>query len=197
MSEPEVAALEYRPVGPDRWGDLEALFGPRGACGGCWCMAWRLPRKAFDAGKGEGNRAALRGIVLAGERPGVLAYDGATPVGWCSVAPRERFPVLERSRALRRIDEEPVWSVTCLFVARRWRRRGVAAGLLEAAVTLAAASGAAVVEGYPVEPRTAAMADVFAWTGTVGAFRAASFVEAARGPTGRPIMRRRLAPSSG
>jgi GNAT superfamily N-acetyltransferase len=197
MSEHEAVALEYRPVDRDRWGDLEALFGPRGACGGCWCMAWRLQRRAFDAGKGERNRAALRDIVLAGECPGVLAYEGATPVGWCSVAPRERFPVLERSRALRRIDGEPVWSVTCLFVARRWRRRGVAAGLLEAAVALAATAGAAVVEGYPVEPRSAAMADVFAWTGTVGAFRTASFVEAARGPTGRPIMRRRLAPSRG
>ena len=184
--------LDFHPLTPDRWADLEALFGPRGACGGCWCMAWRLPRKAFDAGKGDGNRAAFRAVVVAGEEPGVLAYDGAAPVGWCSVAPRERFPVLERSRALRRLDAEPVWSVTCFYIARRYRRRGVASALLAAAAAHARERGAEIVEGYPVEPRTGSMADVFAWTGTVGAFRAAGFVEAARGPTGRPIMRRRV-----
>jgi GNAT superfamily N-acetyltransferase len=184
--------IEFHPLTPDRWADLEALFGARGACGGCWCMCWRLPRKEFDAGKGDGNRAAFRRLVAAGEVPGILAYAGGAPVGWCSVAPRERFVVLERSRALRRIDDEAVWSVTCFFVARGYRRRGMAIALLEAAVAHAAARGAHLVEGYPVEPRTKSMADAFAWTGPVAAFRAAGFAEAARGPTGRPIMRRRV-----
>jgi hypothetical protein len=63
------------PLTPERWPDFERLFGPNGACAGCWCMWWRLPRKAFDAGAGEGNRTAFRAIVETGPRPGLLAYS--------------------------------------------------------------------------------------------------------------------------
>jgi hypothetical protein len=62
------ADLSIYPVTPDRWTDLETLFGPRGAVGGCWCMWWRLKRSEFDQQKGAGNRAALQGH--AGEVPG-------------------------------------------------------------------------------------------------------------------------------
>src|SRR3712207_7681510 len=82
-------------------------------------MWWRLRRSEYERQKGQGNRAALKDIVDSGEIPGILAYAEGQPVGWCSVAPRERFPVLERSRVLKRIDEEPVWSVVCLFVRDR------------------------------------------------------------------------------
>ena len=93
-----LAALELRfePVTVDRWADLEALFGERGACSGCWCMWWRLSRPKYEAQKGAGNRRALRRIVQSGEVPGILAYDGARPVGWCSLGPRSAFPRLER-----------------------------------------------------------------------------------------------------
>ncbi len=156
-------------------------------------MWWRLPRSAFNAGKGDSNHAAFRRIVESGEVPGVLLYEENRPVGWCSVAPRERFPVLARSRALPLIDDADPWSVVCLFVRKDRRRRGTSIKLLRAAADHAAANGAEVLEGYPVVPRTGSMPDAFAWTGTVPAFRAAGFSEAARGPTGRPIMRRWLA----
>jgi GNAT superfamily N-acetyltransferase len=181
-----------RPLTAERWSDLEELFGPRGASGGCWCMWWRLSRSAFSAAQGDGNRAAFREIVASGEVPGVLLYEDDRPVGWCSVAPRERFRSLARSRALPLIDDAAPWSVTCLFVRRDHRRRGVSVELLRAAADHAAANGARVLEGYPVEPRKASMPDAFAWNGTVSAYRSAGFTEAARGPTGRPIMRRDL-----
>jgi GNAT superfamily N-acetyltransferase len=184
-----VSPLEFHPLTPDRWGDLETLFGQRGACGGCWCMTWRRPRAEFDRGKGEGNKQAFRAIVAAGPVPGILAYNAGAPIGWCSVAPRETFPTLERSRALRRIDGEPVWSVTCLFVARGRRRSGVGVALLRAAVAHAGARGARVVEGYPMVQRKGALPDPFVWTGPLSAFLAAGFASASRGPTGRPIMR--------
>ncbi len=122
---PAVRDLTFHPLVPERWADLERLFGERGACGGCWCMWWRLPRSEFTRRKGEGNRRALRRIVGAGRVSGILAYAGGEPVGWCSVAPRDDFPVLDRSHTLKHVDECPVWSVVCLFVARPYRRRGV------------------------------------------------------------------------
>ncbi len=184
-------ALEIEPATPDRWADVVALFGPRGACGGCWCMYWRRSAAEYERGKGRANRDTLRRLVAGGATPGLLAYASGAPVGWCAVAPREAYPRLERARVLQRIDDQPVWSVVCLFVVKAWRRRGVSVALLEGAAVFAAGRGARILEGYPVEPRDA-MPDAFAWTGTAAAFRAAGFREAARGSPTRPIMRRTL-----
>lgn len=169
-----------------------SLFGDRGACGGCWCMWWRLKRSEFERLKGALNRRALKRIVGAGGVPGLIAYVDGAAAGWCSVAPREDYPVLERSRVLRRVDERPVWSVVCFFIARPHRRTGLASRLLDGAVSHARKQGASIVEGYPVEPKTAAMPDAFAYTGLASIFRKAGFVEVARRSATRPIMRRYL-----
>ncbi len=168
--------LEFHPVSAERWQDLETLFGERGACGGCWCMWWRLKRSQFDKQKGEGNKEALKRIVDSGEIPGLLAYARGQPIAWCSVAPRETYPALERSRILKRIDDEPVWSVVCFFVAKQFRRKGVTVELLRAAVKYAKKYGARIVEGYPEEPKKTSMPDAFVYTGLVSAFRKAGFV---------------------
>ena len=134
--------LSFHPLTAGRWPDVEALFGERGACAGCWCMYWRLGAKEYAAGKGPGNRAAFRQVVERGDEPGVLAYVGDEPVGWCAVAPRDAYPRLDRSRILAPVDEAAVWSISCLFVARPWRRRGVSRSLIEAAVAHARSRGA-------------------------------------------------------
>ena len=177
------------PLTAERWPDLEALFGPRGACGGCWCMVWRLKRAEFERQKGDANRRALKAIVESGAAPGLIGYIGEQPIAWCAVAPREHYPALERSRVLKPVDDQPVWSVTCLFVARRFRRQGLTVRMLEAAVAQAGQCGARIVEGSPVEPKTADMPAAFAWTGTASAFRQAGFVEVLRRSPTRPIMR--------
>ncbi len=184
--------IAIHPATPDRWPDVEKLFGERGACGGCWCMTWRLPRKKFEEGKGAGNKRALKKIVTSGEAPGILGYSGAEPVAWCAVAPREAYPVLERSRVLKPVDDRPVWSVSCLFVLRPYRRKGVSVQMLEGAIDFARARGAKIVEGYPVQPWIDRAPDSFIWTGTPSAFLKAGFKEVARRSRTRPIMRRVL-----
>ena len=111
----------FRPLTRAEWQDLEDLFGPRGACGGCWCMWWRLTRAAFNAAKGKGNRGALKRLVDSGTVPGSLAYEGGRPVGWCSIAPRDHFPALDRSRVLARVDvvagaAAATKTATCFFM---------------------------------------------------------------------------------
>lgn len=184
--------LAIRPLTAARWKDLETLFGKRGACGGCWCMFWRLARAAFVKQKGDGNRRAFKRLVRKGAEPGLIAYDGRVPVGWCAIAPRADYPALARSRILRPIDAERVWSVSCLFVARPYRRRGVSTRLLEAAADHARRHGARIVEGYPVEPKQEKLPDAFVWTGLASAFRHAGFREVARRSPTRPIMRKEL-----
>ena len=181
--------LKFRPATPSRWADIQELFGERGACGGCWCMFWRVPRKDFDSGKGEGNKSALKKIVTAGRKPGIIAYLGKEPIGWCAVARREDYIALERSRILKPLDYKSVWSISCLFIKKPYRRQGVSAQLLRAAVDFAASRGAKVVEGYPVEPSMEKMPDPFLWHGIPSAFKTAGFKEVLRRSKSRPIMR--------
>jgi len=151
-------------------------------------MAWRLRNSEFQEKKGLRNKHGLRAIVEAGMPSGVLAYAGKTPVGWCAIAPRQDYVRLESSRVLSPVDERPVWSVSCFYVARDRRRTGISVRLLESAVQYACRRGAKIVEGYPLDiPKP--QPDVFVWTGLASAFRKAGFHEVARRSPTRPIMR--------
>lgn len=187
------AGLTIRPVTPDRWDDLVALFGPRGVYG-CWCMWWRQSAEEFKRKAYEPNRRAMRKIVAAGERPGLLAYRDGVPVGWASVAPHEQFGRNERSRVLGPVDDEKVWSIVCFYIHRKERAAGVGSALLAAAVDEAAKRGAKIVEGYPVDPRGGKISNASAYTGVEKMFREAGFEEVERRSAGRPIMRKRVGP---
>lgn len=189
MNDLAARSISFKPVTRSRWADLEKLFGERGACGGCWCMFWRVPRNQFEAQKGAGNRQAFKKIVEANRRPGILAYKGKEVIGWCAVAPRAEYVALERSRILKPVDDQPVWSISCLFVKKPYRRKGVSAELLRAAADFAIRRGAKIVEGYPTEPNSEKMADPFLWHGVFSAFIAAGFKEVLRRSETRPIMR--------
>lgn len=180
-----------RPLTAARWPDLERLFGPRGACAGCWCTWWRLRRSDFKAGKGEGNRRRLEAYVRGGAVPGLLAYLGGEPVGWVAVEPREAYPALDRSRTLARVDATPVWSITCFFVARAHRGAGLTRALIDAAVRHARARGATAIEAYPTDYR-GEVADAWVYTGAASTFLALGFVEVARRSASRPILRKAL-----
>jgi len=184
--------LTIAPLTPERWAEFERLFGPRGACGGCWCMTPRLTRSEYEANKGEGNKRAMKHLVSRGEIPGILGLQGEIPVAWCSLGPRSSFSSLARSRILKPVDDRPVWSIVCFFVAKEMRRRGVSVQIINAACEFAAVQGAECVEAYPVEPKKDEMPPVFAYTGIASAFRRAGFQEVARRSETRPIMRREL-----
>jgi GNAT superfamily N-acetyltransferase len=88
------------------------------------------------------------------------------------------------------VDEQPCWSVSCLFIAKSYRKQGVSIELLRAAVAHAKQQGAKIVEGYPVEPKSEKdFPPAFAWNGILSAFIAAGFTEVARRSTTRPLMR--------
>ncbi len=181
--------LAIYPLTPERWSDFEKLFGPRGACGGCWCMYWRLSRTQYEQQHGELNRRNIKALVDSDNIPGILAYSDGEPVGWCSIAPRDEYPTLARSRILKPIDDQPVWSVVCFFTARNHRRKGLTVMLLQAAIEYARVNGARIVEGYPVEPKVGKAPDVFVYTGLYSAFKQAGFTEVLRRSETRPIMR--------
>ena len=151
------------------------------------------PRAQWQEQKDEKNRRALKRIVQTGRVPGLLAYAEGVPVGWCCIAPRSEFPALARSKVLAPVDDEPVWSIVCFFIAKPFRGQGVSVKVLKAAVQYAREQGVRIVDGYPFEPGRDLPAP-FVWTGLASAFRKAGFREVLRRSPRRPIMRRLLRP---
>jgi GNAT superfamily N-acetyltransferase len=180
--------LSFKPLKRNLWTDFEELFGPRGACAGCWCMFWKLRGKAYEEVRGYETRQMHKSIVDSGVPTGLLAYLHGEVAGWVAVEPRSAYERLAHSRVLKPVDEQPVWSVTCFFVAKRFRRQGITVELLKAAIDHAKAQGGRIVEGYPVET-TGPMPAPFIYTGTASAFKQAGFQEVARRSPTRPIFR--------
>jgi GNAT superfamily N-acetyltransferase len=134
----------------------------------------------------------MHALVRSGCIPGLLAYIGGEPVGWCSVAPRESFPALQRSKSRAPVDDRPVWSITCVYVARSHRRQHLSSRLIEAAVEFVRSHGGRIVEGYPVPAKPGVSSTAYAFTGFPSAFSEAGFTECARRSATRPIVRRYL-----
>lgn len=192
---PPPPRLTFAPLTPERWPDLVRLFGPRGACAGCWCMWWRLTRPRYEAGKRGGNREAFQAYVEGGRVPGLLAYEGAAPVAWVAVEPRSAYPRVLRSRTLApppaRADDPGAWAISCFFVAKSHRGRGLMRPLIAAATAHAKAAGASTVEAYPVD-YAKAVGDSFVYTGALSAFVAEGFAVARQPSATRPVVERRL-----
>jgi GNAT superfamily N-acetyltransferase len=195
-----VTPLTVQPVDAGRWADLERFFGPNGAYSGCWCTFFRRRGRAFEEGcrgGGAGNREFLARLTREGDVPGLLGYHGRDPVGWVSVAPRTEFGRVLHSPTLRPglvSDDDPadpsVWAVVCFWVPRTWRRQGVGRQLLGAAVDHAAARGARILEGYPVDTRGERAPASALYPGTLGMFLRVGFREVGRRSDRRPIVRR-------
>jgi GNAT superfamily N-acetyltransferase len=180
--------LEFKPLTLDKWGDLETLFSDRGAQNTCWCMYWRITRREFERNVGDGNKDCLKKIVESGRVPGILAFYKGSPVGWCSVAPREDFPVIMRSPTLKPNDDQPAWSITCFFVTRSYRNSGLTHLLIRAAVRYAKEHGARIIEAYPVDVRAKSIQDG-RYSGLNTTFEKEGFSEVFRRSERKPIMR--------
>lgn len=182
--------LDIRPLTPQLWPALEDLFGPNGACAGCWCMYWRIGG-AYHKRPREENKADFRRIVEQGPPPGLLAFRNEIPVGWCQLTPRSALPSLARARFARPVDDLPVWSLSCFYVRRGHRRQGVSAALIQAALKAAKRASAPAVEAYPFA--IADSANVSSrFTGIASTFERAGFRTVARHNPHRPIMRHDL-----
>lgn len=193
-------ALDTRPLTPERWDDLATVFGGaagKGDCGRCWCMYWRLTRADFDAGMGAPHREAFRAIVEAGPPPGLIAYDGAGPVGWVQVTPRAAVAAWNAPTRIT-APERPgdaadagVWGVSCFVTRVGNRRRGVGAALLDGAIAWARAHGARVLDACPVDVEDK-RPSANLYHGVASTFRKAGFKEVARRRDDRPLMRLEL-----
>jgi GNAT superfamily N-acetyltransferase len=180
--------LAFHPLTSENWKDIEKLFGEDSICRSCWCMWWRLSSSEWKKRSGGDRKEDLKTIVSQGRVPGIIAYSDGKPVGWCSISPREEFHRLERSRTLKRIDNQPVWSVVCFFVAKPFRQKGISTRLLEAAVKHGGKQGAKIIEGYP-NRSSEKQHDTNVYTGLASMFQKVGFMDRGSASKTRTIMR--------
>jgi len=102
----------------------------------------------------------------------------------------EQLMFRDRKRAVQRqfarVDSRPVWSLSCFYTRKGYRRRGVTAALIDAAIIAARRAGAVALEAYPLDP---ALTPSASHTGFVSMFARAGFKIVARDTPPRPIMR--------
>lgn len=143
-------ALAFRAVTPETWVDFEALFEGPGGPKHCWCMVWRRSSEEAKNQEPAFRKSLIEARLGRREPIGILAYDDARPVAWCSVAPRAAHrPTM--AKVLDGDAGENVWSLVCFFVRRQYRRQGVMRQLIAEAARYARREGATVLEAYPVE----------------------------------------------
>lgn len=182
--------LIFEPLSRKNWGLFTELFGERGACGNCWCMYFRLNKAEFTDGKqNDGNKNAMKQLVWNNMPTGLLGIYQGRAIGWLAFAPRTDFPKLARSRVHKPIDDLPVWSVTCFFIDKDFRRMGVSVAMLKGLIHHAREQKIEVIEAYPTIPTQDVLPDSFAWIGLYKSFEKAGFKVVDRTSKSRPMVR--------
>lgn len=181
MERERVESLEVRALDETTWLDFaELVERHNGVWGGCWCMNFH----SEGVGSGhtaEGNRAAKKRRVEAGQAHAALVYDGSTCVGWCQFGPTGELPrIKHRAEYLKNLGALPDWRITCFFVDRNHRHRGVAGIALEGALRAISRLGGGTVESYPEEIDGRSVSSSFLHNGTVSMFESRGFQRSRR-----------------
>jgi GNAT superfamily N-acetyltransferase len=180
-----VSDLRFRPVTMETLRDFDAFRHEHPAMENCSCMRWRMHALVFTCMNGRRRGIAFDALVQRGTPVGILAYHEGTPVGWCSIGPRNSLTGVKGNPPPPGVEVSRTWAVTCFFVDPRLRRQGVSVRLLQAAVEYARSEGAKVVEGYPIESRKNPHSSM----GALTTFRRAGFLDVTPHGRKRHIMR--------
>lgn len=187
-------AIRIVPATAERWGDFEDLFGPSGACYGCWCAYWRQTHAEARDKTAADNKALIHRRFAESPPPGLLAFDGEKCVGWVQVTPRSELPRFNGARtASRPLDageetDPTIWAISCFFFRKSHRGQGLSHAMVTAAVAFAREGGARLVEACPmVEAKRSGSVGLY--VGSAKVFEKAGFSEVARRIPNRPLMR--------
>jgi GNAT superfamily N-acetyltransferase len=186
--------ITTKEVVPELWPAIEELFGHNGACGGCWCQAWRVEKdESWKDIQGVTAKKRFKKGILNGTTYGIAAFEGEKPIGWCNFGPRNSYPRLNRARTLKCDDADIVWSIPCFFVKSGYRGMGVASAMLNHALKVLKKKKAKIAEGYPVKPdKEGKYIPAFSWTGTISLFENAGFITAGNPDGGKRRVRKQL-----
>ena len=163
------------------WPDFARLVERHnGVWGGCWCMAFHAEGVGRTKTAAQ-NRSEKERRVREGQAHAALVYDGPACAGWCQFGPTDELPRIKHRRAyLDGLDALPDWRITCFFVDRKYRHRGVTAAALEGALREIARLGGGTVEGYPEDTAGRKVSEAFLNNGTVSMFERQRFARTRR-----------------
>ena len=162
--------LRFDQLTSSNWSAFETLMGEKGGCGNCWCMYFRLPYKIFQENKPNGNKKIMKQLVDKGMPQGLIASMNSEPVGWIAMAPREYYMKLENSRVVKPVDDKPVWSITCFYIKKEFRHKGLSQQLIKGAVDFAKKKKIKTLEAYPAIPYAEKVPHPFLWVGVLSSF---------------------------
>jgi GNAT superfamily N-acetyltransferase len=186
------------PLGAATWAAFVDLAEKHnGVWGGCWCT-WFHPACAEKGESAEGNRAYKERLVREGKAHAALVFDGDVAVAWCEYGSPDELPNIYHLKEYNAgLDKAPDYRITCFFVDRNYRRKGVAAVALGGALDLIAEAGGGVVEAYPQDTHGKRTSGSFLYNGTRSLFEKAGFrYERSKGKN-HCVMRMAVSPSKG
>src|SRR4051812_46129744 len=195
VTEHAPAILTVRPLSPETWDAFAGLAERHnGVWGGCWCT-WFHTFHAEKEFSYDANRALKERLVREGKAHAALVFDGDVAVGGCEYGSCAELPnVYHRQQYDAEADLRPDYPITCIFVGKRDRRRGVSALALRGAVDQIADAGGGIVEGYPHDPEGRRVAVLY--NGTRSQFEREGFELVRRKGQRNTVMRRAVAPGS-
>jgi GNAT superfamily N-acetyltransferase len=192
--ETAMSDLQIHPLTPDRIPDFVTLFGPSGACYGCWCTSFLLRPKTRHAMSNDERREVMLDRIRRGPPPGLLLYDSADPVGWMQIGPRSDTPEWNNPGRVSfplpdaPADDPNVWAITCFFFRRSHRGKRLTHRMLAEGIAFAREHGARILEAAPMvqskQPKAIGL-----FVGPARTFQAAGFQSVATVKEGRPLMR--------
>ena len=145
------------------------------------------------------NRKDKRALVEKGKSHAILVYDNEIPIGWCQYGAKEELPRIDAGRGYRKVGplagDEKLWRITCFFVDRDYRGKGVAKLALNAALESITRQGGGIVEAYPVISEKMAAVAEWRWFGTPSMFKKEGFERIAPLGTSMILMRKTISPN--
>lgn len=190
-----------KPLGPDTWNAFARLIERQGNASfgppACWCL-WFHPRDAArDPDDEKNGRSRKERLVQQGRTHAALVFDGDTAVGWCQYGSPDELPnIYHRKEYDATTVQLPDYRLTCFFVDKKYRHKGVAGAALQGALHLIAESGGGVVEAYPREiPEGKKVSSSFLYSATRPLFEQAGFTYQRRKGQFNCVMTKTVKPS--
>jgi GNAT superfamily N-acetyltransferase len=192
-----MVTLSTKELGPKTWSDFEKLAPKQGSC---WCTYYQRAKPLRTGGDRQKadrlNHGYKENLVMQGKSHAMIVYDGEKPVGWCQYGPKEELPRIDAGRGYRKVEpltsKKKLWRITCFFVDKEYRGKGVAGTGLKEALQSIRKQGGGIVEAYPVVSKKMGAVPEWLWFGTPGMFRRAGFKPVAPLGTSLQLMRRTL-----
>ena len=192
-----MASITTEPATITHWDDVQHSLSGGGDGRSCQCV-WPIVRnKDWQASTLEQRREIFHDEIQAGPPPGLLAYADGEVAGWVRVGPRTKQLRVLHTKAIvtataEELDDASVWAITCFVVRKEHRGKGVTAQLLTAALDYARASGARMVEAYPIDTSTGSHHANALFHGSLTTFLTAGFTQGEPLTGGRVLVTRPL-----